>query len=118
LACREDSRGVRQDAGKATQTAREIVAVREMHGDLITKEFARSAANGLTVLESLYARPILAVKEAIEHTELSFPSGNDLIKRFVKQDLLAEITGQARSTLSLHTLYQELFRDRFRESRT
>jgi hypothetical protein len=38
------------------------------------KEFARSAANGLVVLESLYARPILGVKEVIELTGMSFGS--------------------------------------------
>jgi Fic family protein len=102
-------RGVLQVAGEATQTAREIVAMRELHRNLITKEFARSAANGLIVLESLYARPILGVKEVIELTGMSFPSANDLIKRFVKHELLTEITGQARNRRFRYTPYIKIF---------
>ncbi len=102
-------RGVLQVAGEATQTAREIVAMRELHRNLITKEFARSAANGLIVLESLYARPILGVKEVIELTGMSFPSANDLIKRFVKHGLLTEITGQVRNRRFRYTPYIKIF---------
>ena len=102
-------RGVLQVAGEATQTAREIVAMRELHRNLITKEFARSAAHGLIVLESLYARPILGVKEVIALTGMSFPSANDLIKRFVKHGLLTEITGQVRNRRFRYTPYIKIF---------
>jgi DNA-binding MarR family transcriptional regulator len=83
--------------------------MRELHRNLITKEFARSAANGLIVLESLYARPILGVKEVIELTGMSFPSANDLIKRFVKHELLTEITGQARNRRFRYAPYIKIF---------
>lgn len=102
-------RGVLQVAGEATQTAREIVAMRETHRNLITKEFARSAAKGLIVLESLYARPILGVKEVIELTGMSFPSANDLIKRFLKHELLTEITGHARNRRFRYAPYIKIF---------
>lgn len=102
-------RGVQQVAQQATQTAREIVALRELHRNVITKEFGRSAANGLIVLESLYARPILGVKDVIELTKMTFPSANDLIKRFVDHQLLTEITGQARNRRFRYGPYIKIF---------
>jgi Fic family protein len=102
-------RGVQQIAQQATQTAREIVAMRELHRNIIATEFGRSAANGLIVLESLYARPILVVKDVIELAKISFASANDLIKRFVDHQLLSEITGQARNRRFRYGPYIKIF---------
>ncbi len=45
----------------------------------------------------------------IELTRMSFPSANDLTKRFVKHGLLTEITGQVRNRRFRYTPYIKIF---------
>lgn len=54
-------------------------------------------------------KTLLGVKEVIELTGMSFPSANDLIKRFVKHELLTEITGQARNRRFRYAPYIKIF---------
>ena len=104
-------RGVEQVAQEATSTARNIVALREAHRSLVANEFGRVAANGMLVLESLYARPIIGVKDVIELTGMTFPSANDLVKRLVENKILTEITGQARNRRFRYAPYIKIFSD-------
>ena len=56
-------RGIASVSLEATETARRILALREIHRDLVTTHLGRAAGNGLRVLESLYQRPILTVAD-------------------------------------------------------
>jgi Fic family protein len=102
-------RGVTEVAGEATATARRIVELRENHRCLITDVFGRVAASGLKVLEALYSKPIIGVKEVRTLTGMSFPSASDLVKRFVDIGLLTEVTGQARNRRFSYTTYIAIF---------
>jgi Fic family protein len=55
-------RGVAEVAAEAAETAREVLGLREQHRAAITDHLGRAAGNGHKVLESLFDRPILAVK--------------------------------------------------------
>lgn len=97
---------------EATETARRIVDLRERHRAVIVKHFKRAAANGLTVLESLYEGPYIGVNDIARRTEVSFTAANNLMSRFVKHGILQEVTGQARNRLFRYSDYVELFADR------
>ena len=101
--------GITVVSGEATETARQIVALREQHRQLITTEFGRVAANGLTVLESLYSRPIISVNDIVDLTTVSFTAANQLMQKFVHHGLLAETTGQARNRRFRYGAYINLF---------
>lgn len=103
--------GVADVAKEATETARQIVALRESHRRLITENFGRVAGNGLKVLESLYSLPIVTVGKVAAITGVSFTAANQLVNRFVEHELLSEFTGQARNRRFRYNQYIGLFAD-------
>jgi Fic family protein len=103
--------GVADVAKEATETACQIVALRESHRRLITENFGRVAGNGLKVLESLYSLPIVTVGKVAAITGVSFSAANQLVNRFVEFELLSEFTGQARNRRFRYNQYIGLFAD-------
>jgi Fic family protein len=104
--------GIAEVSKEATETARQIVALRENHRAVITERFGRSAGSGLRVFESMFQRPIISVSEISDMLGVTFPAANDLVQRFEAQGILQEITGQKRYRLFRYTPYIDLFADR------
>jgi Fic family protein len=102
-------RGIATVSEQATDTARRILALREQHRTIITDHFGRAAANGHRVLESLYRRPIVSVKQVREMTRTTNPAANELVRRFVDERILLEITGFARNRRYRYDDYVRLF---------
>ena len=90
-------RGVAEVSVEATDTSRRILTLRETHRNLITENFGYSAGNGHRVLERLFERPIVSVKQVRELTRTTYPAANQLVERLVKIGILSEITGQTRN---------------------
>jgi len=103
--------GVHEVAREATETARQIVNLREDHRYLITTNLRQRAAKGLALLEMLYFNPIISVDFVMEATKLTFPNANALVRRFCDLGLLNEITGQKRNRRFSYSPYLNLFRD-------
>ena len=82
---------------EATDTARQILTLREKHRNLITENLGYAAGNGHRVLEHLYERPIISVNEICELTGTSYPAANQLVERLVNIEILNEITGNTRN---------------------
>jgi Fic family protein len=102
-------RGIAEVSLEATETARNIVSLRENHREIITREFGRVAGNGMIVLESLFRHPIVDVKRIAELLEVTYPAANNLVTKFVEHGLLSEITGQARYRRFRYGTYIDLF---------
>jgi Fic family protein len=101
--------GVQQSAENATETAIIAVTLRERHRACIIDEFGRVAANGLKVLERLYRRPFIRVQDLVEMSGLTFQASNNLMNKFIDQEILSEATGQARNRLFRYVAYIALF---------
>ena len=104
-------RGVAQVALEATDTARQIVAMREEHRSLITLNLGRGAGKGLTFLEQLYFRPNVNVNTVMQMTELSFARANDLVGQLQGLGLLRETSGRRRNRVFSYEPYMALFRE-------
>ncbi|HYM70541.1 MAG TPA: Fic family protein, partial [bacterium] len=102
-------RGVRETSGEATETARRIVRMREEHRTLVLERLTSGTGNALTLLESLYQRPIVSVQHVAEITKLAFPNANALVARMEQLNLLREITGRKRNRRFAYQPYLELF---------
>ncbi len=89
--------GVIEVSAQATETARRILQMRESHRNAITDNLGYAAGNGHRVLETLYERPIVSVKDVEATTGTSFAAANQLVKRLERMGLLEKITGQARN---------------------
>lgn len=98
-----------ESAQEAAETSRRIVDLRERHRQLIVAKFGRVAANGLTVLETLFQRPLVTVNHVAELTEVSYPAASQLVDRFVEHGLLSEITGRARNRVYRYNEYIDVF---------
>jgi len=104
-------RGIAEVSREATETARQIVALRERHRGIITSTFGRAAGSGLMVFETLFRRPIISVSDVARMLSVTFPAANDLVQRFEDQGILQEITGQRRYRQFRYTPYVDLFAD-------
>ncbi len=104
-------RGVIEVSGQATETARQILVLREAHRHAITEHLGRTAANGYRVLEHLYKHPIISVNEAQKLIGTTYQAANDLVSKFVDIGILTEITGQLRNRRFMHQRYINLFHD-------
>jgi Fic family protein len=104
-------RGVAEVAAEAADTARTIVGLREQHRAAITDHLGRAAGNGHKVLESLFDRPILAVKNVQALTGTTYAAANALVSRLVELRILEEMTGYARNRRFRYAQYIALFTD-------
>jgi Fic family protein len=102
-------RGVSEVSAEAAETARRILALREDHRAAVTRRLGRGAGNGHKVLESLFDRPILSVKQVQALIGTTYPAANDLVSRLVGLRLLTEITGNARNRRFRYDPYVQLF---------
>ena len=103
--------GVAEVANEATETAREIVQLRESHRQQLINDLGRGAANGLRFLESLYQRPIFNVANVSELLGISPQAANKLTERLVRMGLVREITGNQRNRVFRYDPYIALFTD-------
>jgi len=101
--------GIAEVSLEATETARKIVSLREAHRSIVTEKFGRAAGSGLRILEELFTRPIISVSDVKDLLNMTFPSANNLVERFVEQEILHEITGQRRYRVFRYTPYVNLF---------
>lgn len=102
-------RGIRAVSDEATETARRIVALRENHRKLITTSFGKAAANGLTLLEELYKRPVVSVNAVADLLGMTHAGANNLVRRLVDAEVLTEITGRSRYRAFRYGAYLDLF---------
>jgi Fic family protein len=101
--------GVSEVAAEAAETARKILHLREQHRAAITQRLGRAAGNGYKVLERLFDRPILGVKEVRELTGTTYPAANALVARLADIGVLEEMTGYARNRRFRYAPYIALF---------
>ena len=104
-------RGIAEVSAQATETARRILELRERDRTLITEHLGRAAGNGHRVLEHLYKRPIISVKEVKSVTGTSNPAANQLVQKLVEHSIINEITGQKRNRRFRYEAYIRLFEE-------
>jgi Fic family protein len=103
-------KGVIEVSNEAAETARRILALREEHRNAIADHLGRAAGNGHRVLEQLYKKPIVSVKEVRELIGTTYPAANQLVDRMEQLGILKEITGQIRNRQFQYVPYIDLFK--------
>ncbi|MBW6493185.1 MAG: Fic family protein [Burkholderiaceae bacterium] len=104
-------RGVVEVASEAADTARRILKLREEHRAAITEQMGRAAANGHRVLESLFDRPIVTVKDVENLIGTTYAGANSIVARLVRVGVLEEMTGFARNRRFRYAPYIALFNE-------
>ena len=101
--------GVIEVSKQATDTARNIIQLREKHRMEITAKLGQTAGNGHRVLEHLYSRPMISIKDVVKLNKIGKQSAGQLVKRMTKIGILQEVTGQVRNRKFAYQSYINLF---------
>jgi Fic family protein len=101
-------RGVAEVAEEATDTARKIVNLREKHRGLVADNVERSAGRALTLLESLYRKPVVSVAYIRDTCSITFERANQIARQFSELGILKETTGHKRNRLFAYAPYLTL----------
>lgn len=102
-------RGVGEVANQATETARQILRLREMHREFLSGRIGTT--NALRLLDYLYQRPIVTAGLVVQALQVSPPTANNLVNQFHDLGLLSEKTGRQRNRLFSYEPYLRLFED-------
>lgn len=104
--------GVRSVALEATGLAHRITALQSRDHRRVAESLGGSVTSALALLDSLYSRPILSVKQAAVASRLTFANANKLVEVLVRLGLLREITGRKRDRRFEYSNYIRLFREK------
>ena len=106
-------RGVYQVSREATDTARNILKIREAHRQLLNERLSKdklaATPHDFVFLEYLFEQPITTVRMAEQRLNCTFVTAGKVVDRFVKLGLLEEMTGFQRNRRFRYAPYLALF---------
>jgi Fic family protein len=106
-------RGVFEVSREATETARNVLRLREEHRRVLSEKSAReklaATPYDLLFLEYLFEQPIVTVRMVERRLNCAFVTADKVVKRFVKLGLLEEMTGFQRNRRFRYAPYVALF---------
>ena len=102
--------GVKTVSAQAARTAGLIQLMREEHRQLVGGRVSGSA--GLSLLDHLFAAPMVTVNLAALAIVRSYTTANSLVSSFEKLGLLREVTGAGRNRVYAYGPYLDLFETR------
>jgi len=108
-------RGVSEVASDATNTARRILQLNDEHRTLIHAHTGKAAGRALLLLERLFLRPYVSVRDVQEMVDVSYSNANNLVTQLCTLGVLEEITGRRRYRMFRYERYLALFKEGERE---
>lgn len=101
--------GVAETAENATQTLSNILELKAEIENKIASDFGKKGMNANLLLQYLFIKPVIHVKQVQEHLGISYKAANQLVSDFVEADILKEVTGNSRNRVFSFTEYIKLF---------
>jgi Fic family protein len=102
--------GIEKTATKSAETLSKVLILKSDLEKIINKNFGKKSSNAITLLNHLFEKPSLYVKEVEEIAKLTYKSANDLVDDFVKAKILEETTGRSRNRIFVFRKYFDLFK--------
>jgi Fic family protein len=103
--------GILTVSTQATDTARNILSLRESYRQLVTEHLGRTAGTGHRALDYLYENPYVTVSDIRRVIDTTYPAANNLVTRLVDCGILREITTRYRNRVFSYQPYVDLFRE-------
>ncbi|HVB00031.1 MAG TPA: Fic family protein [Acidimicrobiales bacterium] len=100
-------RGIEGTANEAAATAQKIHLMRESHRDAL--EVAGGTLKDIALLDKLFSQPLINAKWVSAAIDVTPPTANAIVTRFVKLGLLRETTGGKRNRIFRYDHYLALF---------
>ena len=101
-------RGVAETSVDATNTAKQILTLREDHRLRIQEAMS---PNGLRLIDLLFRRPLVNIALVEERLKLAFVTAAKLLDGLVELGIVEEITGARRNRVYRYSPYLALFAD-------
>ncbi len=101
--------GVAETAGNASTALSKIIELKLTLENRVNLEFGRRSAKAITLLQHLFEKPVVHVKQVQVYTHSSYKSANELVEDFVRFGVLVEMTGQTRNRVFVFREYLNLF---------
>jgi len=102
--------GIAETAENATQTLSAILELKARLENSLINTYGKRAGNANLLLQHLFKKPVIQVKQAQSLLGVSYKSANDLIGDFVRVGTLKEMTGQSRNRMFVFDEYLKMFR--------
>jgi Fic family protein len=106
-------RGVGEVSGEATETAKNILQMREEHRQLIARELGGNAF-ALPLLDFLFEQPLVTISIVERRLNCVYVTAAKVVEQFVRLGLLSEITGNRRNRQYRYEPYLKLFQPSLR----
>ena len=101
--------GVAETSDKASRTLSEVLHLKDDLEKKINKNLGKKGRHANLLLEHLFEKPGIDVKDAIKVTNLTYKSANNLIHDFVEMGVLVEVSGKSRNRMFSFEQYLKLF---------
>ena len=101
--------GVIQTSDMAVTTLKKIVDLKSSMEDRRMSAPGNRSSHGEVLLDSLFSRPIVTIKDVQSLTGLTPRAANNLVKAFIAQGILKETTGFQRNRVFKFQEYLKLF---------
>jgi len=102
--------GVYHTAEKAIQTLKKIIDLKELITGKHILKMGKRLKNGTDLLDGLFRKPIVSVKDIEKMIGLSPKAANDLVKYFTKKKILIETTGYSRNRVFIFKDYLDVYK--------
>lgn len=102
--------GMAETAETATQTLSAVLELKARLENTLTHTYGKRAANAAVLLQHLFEKPVIHVKQVQSLLGVSYKSANDLVSDLVQNSILKEMTGQSRNRVFVFDEYLKMFR--------
>lgn len=103
--------GVAETADQAIHTLAAVIALKQKLETEINVQFGKKINKSHLLLQHLFVKPVIYVKQVQTITKISYKSANELVTDFVNAGILVETTGQSRNRMFIFQEYIQLFYD-------
>ena len=101
--------GIIETAETSVATLQKIMGLKSDIEKQSIMEMGKRSKNGMLLLHELFKEPVVTIKKVHALTGLSSKAANDLVKAFVGNKILVEMTGYQRNRIFVFANYLSLF---------
>jgi Fic family protein len=104
--------GVKETAEKSVRTLKNMLELKNKIEKEKILTMGKRSKNAVMLFHALFSLPVISIKNVQEITNLSPKAANDLVKVFVNQGILKEMTGYNRNRIFIFEKYLDLFENK------
>lgn len=101
--------GVIDIAERAVIILKKIMDIKDSVEKKIKENGGKQIGSMLKIIDCFYKNPFVTIKEIVENTDITYPTANSIVDKFLQFNILTEITGQVRNREFCFSAYYQAF---------